>query len=117
MKTLQDLQQRALEIRERYNEFNKTTGHQSWGPKDYATGLVGGIGDLTKLVMAKENMRTIDDADEKLRHELGDCLWSLFVLAAHYDIDAQAAFEHTMDELDTRLDNAMSTNKDAQYES
>lgn len=92
MSNLQELQQRALDIRQHYNQLNQQDDHNVWGPKDYAMGLVGDIGDLMKLVMAKENMRGIDDVDTKLQHEFGDCLWALFVLASHYRVDLGAAF-------------------------
>lgn len=107
MSNIQDLQERAFAIRQRYNELNRRDGHNAWGAKDYAMGFVGDVGDLMKLVMAKENMRAIDDVDAKLQHELGDCLWSLLVLAQHYGVDIEAAFLHTMDELDQRIDIAM----------
>jgi hypothetical protein len=38
---------------------------------------VGDVGDLMKLVMAKEGAREIQDVDEKLQHELAACLWSV----------------------------------------
>ncbi len=103
MSDLASLQQRALEIRQRYNELNKKDGHGAWGPKDYAMGFAGDFGDLMKLVMAKENMRHIDDVDTKLKHELADCLWSVLVLAEHYKIDLDSEFLNTMNELDTRI--------------
>jgi NTP pyrophosphatase (non-canonical NTP hydrolase) len=37
-------------------------------------------------------------------HELSDCLWSIIVLAEKYDIDLEAAFIKTMNELDNRLE-------------
>jgi NTP pyrophosphatase (non-canonical NTP hydrolase) len=101
--TLQDLQTRAAEIRSKYSSLNQKDGHDPWGPKDYAMGFSGDFGDLQKLIMAKENMRNIDDVDAKLNHELADCLWSLLVLAQHYDIDLERAFLTTMDELETRI--------------
>lgn len=103
MSNLIELQKRALEIRQKYNELNKRDGHDTWGPKDYAMGFAGDFGDLMKLVMAKENMRHIDDVDKKLKHELGDSLWCIFVLAEHYGIDLESEFLNTMNELDARI--------------
>ena len=69
------------------------------------SGFVGDVGDLSKLIMAKRGLRggIGDDIDEKLAHELADCLWSVCVLADKYDVDLEAAFTKTMDELDERL--------------
>jgi len=106
MSNIQDLQKRAHEIRQKYNQLNAEHGHEAWDSKAYAMGFVGDVGDLLKLVMAKENLRTlkgVDNVDAKLAHELGDCLWALFVIAASYDIDLEAAFLKTMDELDVRI--------------
>ncbi len=66
-------------------------------------GLVGDIGDLMKLVMAKEGWRAGDDIDNKLAHELSDCLWVLLVLADRYNIKLDETFLKTMDELDSRI--------------
>lgn len=103
MSNLLDLQKRAFEIRNKYNELNKKDGHSSWQIKDYAMGFVGDVGDLQKIVMAKENMRRMSDVDDKLSHELADCLWSLLVIAEHYKIDLEADFLRTMDDLELRI--------------
>ncbi|HEY1835540.1 MAG TPA: hypothetical protein VGG13_01840 [Candidatus Saccharimonadales bacterium] len=107
MSDLAELQKRALEIRRRYDDLNRKDGQAQWGPKDYAMGFVGDVGDLMKIVMAKENMRRMDSVDVKLKHELADCLWSLLVLASHYGTGLEDEFCRTMDELDVRINKAM----------
>ena len=97
------LQKRAQDIRTKYDALNAKDGHTKWDGVDYTAGFVGDVGDLMKLVMAKDGKRRGEDIDAKLRHELGDCLWSLLVIANHYDIDLEAAFHRTMDELESRL--------------
>jgi NTP pyrophosphatase (non-canonical NTP hydrolase) len=104
MSDIANLQNRALEVQARYSKFNAGKGHGSWGAKEYAMGLVGDIGDLLKLVMAKENLRSGEDVDIRLCHELSDCLWSIFIIASKYDINLEKSFLATMDELDQRLD-------------
>jgi NTP pyrophosphatase (non-canonical NTP hydrolase) len=103
MSNLQDLQSRAQSIRQKYDELNAKDGHIKWNGTDYVAGFVGDVGDLMKLVMAKDGKRRGDDIDAKLMHELGDCLWSLLVIANHYSIDLEAAFNGTMNELEERL--------------
>lgn len=103
MSNLSDLQKRAQEIRQKYDELNAKDGHSKWDGVDYTAGFVGDVGDLVKLVMAKDGKRRGDDIDARLEHELGDCLWSLLVIANHYDIDLEKAFSKTMDGLDERL--------------
>lgn len=103
MADLQDLLKRAQEIRAKYDELNARDGQQKWDASDYAAGFVGDVGDLMKLVMAKEGKRRGEDIDAKLQHELSDCLWSLLIIATHYDIDLEQSFHATMDELEAGL--------------
>lgn len=105
MSDIKDLQKRAMEVRLKYNKLNQEHGHEVWDGKAFAMGFVGDVGDLLKLVMAKSNLRDAKggDVDEKLKHELADCLWSLFVLANYYDIDLEEAFLKTMKQLNERI--------------
>ena len=104
MGNLNDLRERAQGVCVKYDELNASDGHAKWGGLEYTAGFVGDVGDLMKLVMAKEGKRRGPvDVDAALRHELGDCLWSLLVIASHYEIDLEAAFNKTMDELTERL--------------
>lgn len=67
-------------------------------------GFVGDVGDLSKIIMAKNGHRAMNNVDEKLKHELSDCLWSILVIADYYDIDLENQFSKSMDELETRVD-------------
>jgi NTP pyrophosphatase (non-canonical NTP hydrolase) len=54
--------------------------------------------------MAKQGLRAAKgDIDERLAHELSDCLWSVLVLAELYHVDLEAAFLRTMSEIDAQL--------------
>jgi NTP pyrophosphatase (non-canonical NTP hydrolase) len=74
-----------------------------------ALGFVGDVGDLMKLVQAMEGVRAIPDAPAKLAHELADCLWSVMTLARLYDIDLEAAFASTMDELERDIEDRLTS--------
>ena len=91
--------QRALEIREKYAELEKRKYGKDWSKEQIMQGFVGDIGDLAKLIMAKEGVRDIENVDKKLAHELSDCLWCVLVLADKYGIDIEKSFLNTMDEL------------------
>lgn len=103
MSNLVELQQRAQQIRQKYDELNAVDGHSKWDGADYVAGFVGDVGDLVKLAMAKDGKRRGENVDAKLKHELGDCLWSLLIIANHYGVDLEEAFNGTMDELEERL--------------
>lgn len=104
MSTLRDLMLRAEEIRQKYEESNAKNGKDAWRIRDYAMGFVGDVGDLQKLVMAKENLRDVSDVDAKLAHELADCLWSIMIIAEYYGIDLDKEFLATMDHISQRID-------------
>ncbi len=98
-----DLRERAREIRRAYEQFEQDRYGRQWTDEEITLGLVGDVGDLVKLVQAKNGVRDIADVDAKLAHELADCLWSLFVLADAYEIDLEQAFTNTMDGLEKHL--------------
>lgn len=100
---LEELQQRAEAIQAQYDALNKADGHSDWSALDYTSGLVGDVGDLIKLVMAKEGKRRGQDLDARIAHEPSDILWSVLVIAKKYDINIEEAFTKTMDELEKRL--------------
>ena len=103
MSDLKELMEQAEVIRKKYEELNAKQGKTPWGIRDYAMGFVGDVGDLQKLVMAKENLRDIADVDAKLAHELADCLWSILVIADYYGLDLDKAFKDTMAHIADRI--------------
>jgi NTP pyrophosphatase (non-canonical NTP hydrolase) len=102
---MQQITKRALEIRAKYDQLNQKQRGVVWNEQQLMAGFVGDVGDLSKIIMAKHGLRAMDDVDKKLAHELSDCLWSILVLAAKYNIDLAAEFMKTMDELDERIKN------------
>jgi NTP pyrophosphatase (non-canonical NTP hydrolase) len=100
----EDLLKRAVEIRGRYDELNQTKRSVTWDESDIMAGFVGDVGDLSKIVMAKSGLRAMEDIDQKLAHELADCLWSVLVLASKFNIDLPKEFMKTMDELESRIE-------------
>ena len=101
---LSDLTHRAMELRARFSAQEIQQAGQPWTREEVAQGFVGDVGDLMKLVMAKKGLRTAPgDIDERLAHELSDCLWSVLVLAELYHVDLEAAFLRTMSEVEAQL--------------
>jgi NTP pyrophosphatase (non-canonical NTP hydrolase) len=104
MSEISDLMKRAEEIREKYEKLNALNGMEAWRIRDYAMGFVGDVGELQELVMAKENLRKVDDVDAKLGHELADCLWSILVISNYYGVDLAKEFEKTMQMIEKRIE-------------
>jgi NTP pyrophosphatase (non-canonical NTP hydrolase) len=102
--TYQELLDAAVRVREKYNQLNIQNHGGAWDGDKLMAGFVGDVGDLSKIVMAKNGYRAMEDVDTKLRHELSDCLWSILVLANYYDIDLETQFIASMKELEARVD-------------
>lgn len=94
-----ELIKRVKEVRE---SFREQEGDHVWGATEHMQGFVGDVGDLTKLVMAKSGYRNFENLDDKLAHELADCLYSIVILADDLGIDLESAFVKTMDEVEKR---------------
>lgn len=94
-----DLISKALEIRATYGKYEEKTYGKRWTKENTAEGFVGDVGDLMKLVLAKQGVQQIEEVDKKIAHELSDCLWSIIVLAQFYNVDLESAFLTNMDEL------------------
>ncbi len=100
-----DLAKRAKDIKDAYAVLNRIEGARKWGVEEYTQGFVGDVGDLVKLVMAKKGFRFYDEnIDQKLAHELADCLWAVMVIASELDVDLETEFVKTMDFLEQKID-------------
>jgi len=109
---LNQLIQRAKEIRAKYEILETKRYGKSWTPSQIAEGFVGDMGDLMKIVMAKQGVRKMDDVDSKLAHELADCLWSVLILSDKFNVDIEKAFSSTMDHLETTIDGILEPKKE-----
>jgi NTP pyrophosphatase (non-canonical NTP hydrolase) len=106
---LDPLLRRASVIKDLYDELNRLKRGRTWTNEEFMLGFVGDVGDLAKLVMAQEGAREMPGGRQALGHELADCLWSVLILAAAYEIDLVDAFERTMDELEPSIRLAIET--------
>lgn len=87
-----DLQSSALELNALYEQLETRKNGRAWTVQELALGFMGDVGDLAKLVQAHAGVRDIEDCQDKLAHELSDCLWSILVLADKCGVDLEAAF-------------------------
>jgi NTP pyrophosphatase (non-canonical NTP hydrolase) len=97
---LAQLTERALQIWQSFAAYEQRRTGRTWTREEIMQGFVVDVGDLMKLVMAKNGARLVDDVDRKLAHELSDCLWSILVLAKLYDVDLEQEFLKTMGEIE-----------------
>jgi NTP pyrophosphatase (non-canonical NTP hydrolase) len=100
-----DLIKKSKELKQAYALLNRTEGSKAWGVNEYMQGFVGDVGDLAKLIMAKKGFRysAKSDLDDKLAHELADCLWSIITIADELDIDLEEEFMKTVNQLQEKI--------------
>lgn len=98
-----ELIKKAGEIKEAYDKLDRIKGKEVWMASHYAQGLVGDVGDLLKLVMAKNNYSNFKDVDKRIRHELADCLWSIFMLSVELNVDLEKEFIINIEYLKQKL--------------
>lgn len=101
--SLDELLRQAIRVHDLYDELNRRERGRVWTREEFMLGFIGDVGDLAKLVMAEEGARETPGGRAALEHELADCLWSVLILAHHYDIDLETAFSRTMTDLDTAI--------------
>ena len=101
----QDIIKRARAIRKAYDALNAREGHKVWGVSEYTQGLVGDVGDLMKLIMAKRGLRfsAEENVSAALKQELADCLWSVLTIADELDINLEKEFLATMSKLESKI--------------
>lgn len=85
---------KAKEIKEAYAYLNKVEGYKPWSLEEHVQGLVGDVGDLTKLMMASEGFRFSDEnnIDAGMAKELADCLLSVIMIAVELNVDLEKEF-------------------------
>jgi NTP pyrophosphatase (non-canonical NTP hydrolase) len=96
MSDIKVLEQRALEIRRKYDQLNRSKSGETWDAKKLAKGFKKDVSDL--IMILEEGVD-----ERKISHELGDCLWSVLVIARKLDIDLERAFWTTMGEIEQRF--------------
>lgn len=87
-----DLESSAVKLNALYEQLEVKKYGRIWTVEELTLGFVGDVGDLAKLIQAREGVRSIDDHKAKLGHELSDCLWSILVLANKCGVDLEAEF-------------------------
>ena len=90
------LQNRAMEIREKYRKLEIVTAGKEWTDAELVRGFLTDVTDLLDLVEHSADQ-------EKIGHELSDCLWSVLVLAVRLHIDLPDVFMKNMDMLEKRI--------------
>ena len=101
---LRDAVAEAVRIRAKFATYEQLEYGREWSLSDLVAGLATDVGDLARLVAAKQGLRSApEDLDAALAHEVADCLWAVLVIGAQVGVDVPTAFETGMRELDAWL--------------
>ena len=92
-----------MQVHQSFARAAQAKNRRPWTREEVMQGFVGEVGDLMKLVMAKNGTRRAENIDHKLAHELSDCLWSVLVLGKLYDVNFEKEFITTMAEIEAKL--------------
>jgi NTP pyrophosphatase (non-canonical NTP hydrolase) len=94
MSDIKILEQRAMEIRRKYDQLERQKNREPWGASKMARDFRK---DASELVILLEEA---DRDSRKISHELGECLWRVLLIARKLDIDLERAFWTQMGNLE-----------------
>lgn len=100
---LQEIIEKSLESRALYEIYEKEHFGRIRTPEEIYTTLVSDVGDLGRLVLAREQMGDIDNLDQKLKHELAECLINICVFSKKYNINLEEAFLLEIKEIEKKV--------------
>jgi NTP pyrophosphatase (non-canonical NTP hydrolase) len=101
--SLSSMTEQALSLLRAYDEVNERRYGRVWSTEELMLGFTGDVGDLSRLVIAKGGVRQQDDLDQKIAHELVDCLWSVLVLADRFGVDLSTEITKNLSDLHARV--------------
>ena len=92
---------RAVEIRNKYSK----TDLKQWQIEQVFMGMIKDVGNLSKLLMINSGYRNDiqGDVKEKIKHELSDVLFCIFVLSNKLDVNLEKSFWETMDGIEKKM--------------
>lgn len=94
MSDIKVLEQRALEVRRKYDQLERDKNRQPWDAAKVAKDLRKDVLELVALL--EEPKRR----ERQISRELGECLWRILLIARKLDIDIERAFWTQMGNLE-----------------
>ncbi len=98
--SLQDAQHVSGKIFRKIEAKSDAEGAKHWNPLAIVTSLLKEAGEVSAVVKGLESSNSAEkpQTKEKLARELNDVLYSVFVLAEHYELNLEETFlEHVND--------------------
>jgi len=96
--SLVELASRARVVKAHNVELQLRHANRPWSTVETMLGFVTDVGDLARLVMMNSQLRpATEEIAQKIRHELGDCLWAILTLADELEVDLESSFLETLE--------------------
>ena len=90
-------------IKRKYERLAINKNEDLWDAKDYVQGFAGDVGDLAKYISLKFSKRKTKDIDNKIKHELADCMWSIIAIADELGINLEREYKINLEYVAQRL--------------
>lgn len=94
---LDDVNRKAIEIRERYHELEKALHGSEWSVEEDALAFLTDAALVGRLAMDHEGRWPSAD-QEMLPGKIGECVWWLAVLSERMDLDFRECVELFLEE-------------------
>lgn len=94
MSDIKVLEQRAMEVRRKYDQLERDKNREPWSAGRVAKDFRKDVAELVAL------LEDPDRDERKISHELGECLWRILLLARKLDIDLERSFWTQMGNLE-----------------
>lgn len=92
------------QVDELYQGMDRQRLGRIWTLTEFLAAVSTDWGELVEQIMKVEGVRPGEPDIQAVKHELGDMLWALIVIADRTGVDLGAAFLETMDGLVQRFD-------------
>lgn len=100
---LNELTKKALETKSFYEAREQSESKKQWGTEEIYQALVSDVGDLGRVILAKEGFYDLTDTDTSLKHEFSEILYAVLLLANEYNIDLEQSFFDEMKKQQEKL--------------
>ena len=95
----------AIRIKKLLTEYEEKKFGRKYTSVEVYLSLISDVGDLSRLILAKNGVRNVPNLTKKIDHEFSDLLWAVLVLANEYEVDIEEAFFRNMRKLEEEIKN------------
>lgn len=84
---------RSIDIRKRYHQLEKSIHGSEWSVEEDALAFLTDAGLVGRNIMSQQERWPKEDAEQELRHKIGECMWWLLILADRVEMNPEEILE------------------------